>query len=155
MPHKRNMKKYFSLCFGILTIHYCMAQNPVTWGYSTKKISEHVYEVHLKANIQNGWHLYSQKQSEDFLGIPTRVKFTKHPLVTLSGKITEIGELEKSKDPVLNIESAYYSSEVEFVQTITIRNSLKTTLSGRIEFQTCTNEKCLPPASVSFSVPIK
>ena len=148
------MKKNFSLCLGILAIHYCVAQNPITWDYSAKKISKNVYEVHLKANIESGWHLYSQKQAEDFLGIPTNVKFARHPLVMFSGKVTEVGELEKSKDPVLNIESAYYSSQVDFVQTVTIGNSARTTVSGSIKFQVCTDEKCLPPASVSFNVPI-
>jgi DsbC/DsbD-like thiol-disulfide interchange protein len=148
------MKKFLSLCVGILAFCLCMAQNPVTWNYSTKKISKNVYEIHLKASIEKGWHLYSQKQGEDFLGIPTKVKFARHPLVKVSGKPAEVGDLEKSKDPVLNIESAYYSSEVDFVQTITIQNNIKTTINGNIEFQVCTNEKCLPPASVSFSVSI-
>ena len=154
MPPKKSMKKFLSLCPGIFAIYCCMAQNPVTWNYSAKKISKNVYEVHLKAKIQNGWHLYSQKQGEDFLGTPTKVKFAKHPLVVVSGKPEEVGELEKSKDPVLNIESAYYSSEVDFVQTITIHDKIKTTINGSIQFQACTNEKCLPPASVSFSVAI-
>jgi len=148
------MKKYFSLCLGILAVSYCMAQYPVTWNYSAKKVSKNVYEIHLKANIQNGWHLYSQKHGEDFLGAPTSVKFNKHPLIAFSGKVTEVGELEKSKDPFLNIESAYYSREVDFVQTVTVRNSVKTTISGSIKFQACTNEKCLPPGSVNFNVPV-
>lgn len=151
---KRSMKRIFSLCLGLLAIHYCVGQNPVTWDYSAKKISDKVYEIHLKANIESGWHLYSQKQGEDFLGTPTNVKFSKHPLIVFSGKVTEFGELEKSKDPVLNIESAYYSSNVDFVQTVTIRSNVRTNVSGSIKFQVCTDEKCLPPASVNFNVPI-
>ena len=148
------MKKSIIICLGIFAINNCMAQKPVTWTYSTKKISDKVYEVHLKANIQSGWYLYAQEQSEDFLGNPTSVKFNKHPLILLSGKTTEVGKLEKSKDPVLEIESGYYSDKVDFVQKITLRSNAKTTVSGSIEFQTCTNEKCLPPATVSFSVAI-
>lgn len=149
------MKKYLSLFFAIIACVYCIAQSPVTWAYSAKKISTGKYEVHLRANIQDGWHLYAQKQSKEFLGVPAKIKFNKHPLVTLSGKTSEIGDLEKSKDPILDIESEYYSNEVEFVQTVTVRNSVKTTISGTIEFQTCTKEKCLPPATVDFNVPIK
>jgi hypothetical protein len=126
----------------------------VTWSYSAKKISEQVYELHLKANIERGWHIYSQDQGEDFLGNPARIKFNKHPLVELSGKTLEAGTLKKSKDPILEIESAYYAGEVDFIQKITVKNNAKTRVSGSIEFQLCTDEKCLPPATVNFSVAI-
>src|SRR5215813_9410501 len=109
------MKKFFCICLGIIAITSSRAQQPVTWSYTAKKISGKIYEVHLKANIKDGWHLYAQQQTEDFIGNPTTIKFNKHPLLVLSGKTVEIGKLEKSKDPVLEIESGYYTNAVDFV----------------------------------------
>src|SRR5258705_8317896 len=136
------MKKTITILLGMVVIQHCASQMPVSWTYTAKKISNNTYEVRLKANISDGWHLYAQEQSGDFLGNPTKVKFNKHPLVMFSGKTKEIGKLEKTKDPVLEIESGYYSDEVEFVQKVTVKKNARTTVSGMIEFQVCTDEKC-------------
>lgn len=149
------MKKYFFTCLGVLAISCGMAQQPVKWTCEAKKISEKVYEVHLKASIQDGWHLYAQEQPENFIGSPTTIKFNKNPLLVFSGKTEEIGKLEKRKEPTLGTEAWQYRNEVVFVQNITLRNnSVKTRIGGSVEFQVCTNEKCLPPATTSFSLAI-
>lgn len=132
-----------------------MAQQPVKWTYEAKKISEKVYEVHLKANIQGGWHLYAQKQPESFIGSPTTIKFNKNPFLIFSGKTEETGKLEKTKEPTLGIEAWQYANEVVFVQSVSLKNnSVKTRISGSIEFQVCTDKKCLPPTTTSFSLAI-
>lgn len=148
------MKKTICICLGILSMAFSKAQGPVSWTYSATKISGTVYEVRLKASIQDGWHLYAQGQPENFLGIPTTIKFNKHPLVVLNGKPKEIGKLEKATEPTLDIESWQYNDEVVFVQRVQLRNKVRTNISGSIEFQVCTDNKCLPPATVNFQVPV-
>jgi hypothetical protein len=126
-------------------------QNPVSWTFTSKKISDKVYELHLTATIQSGWHLYSQTQPEDAIPDPTKITFSKNPLVSLDGKIKEEGNMEKFKDPKLG--SAYqYSSKVDFVQTIKLKANAKTKVGGTVKFQTCDDEKCLPPKTVPFSI---
>ena len=146
------MKKTIGFCLAAMTAITIQAQKPVTWNYSAKKISGKVYEVHLKATIQDGWHLYAQQQPENFIGVPTTIKFNKHPLLFFEGKIKEIGELEKSKEESLDIESWQYNNEVDFVQRVTIKNNARTNISGSIEFQVCTDEMCLQPAVVNFNI---
>ena len=149
------MKKILSLLALVIGVVTANAQSPVSWSFSTKKISDKTYEIHLIATLKSGWHLYSQIQPEDAIAIPTGFKFTNNPLVKLDGKIREIGKLEKFKDDKLGISANQYSKKVDFVQIIKLKGNAKTNISGSVEFQTCDDKKCLPPKTVNFSVDIK
>lgn len=126
--------------------------NPVTWSFSSKKISDKIYEVHLVATIQNKWHLYSQSQPDDAIAIPTAFTFNPNPLFTVEGKVKEIGKLEKYNDKTLGVSANQYSKTVTFVQTIKMKGNVKTSVTGNVEYQTCDDEKCLPPKTVNFKV---
>jgi len=150
------MKKLIVLGVVIFTGLNAMAQlNPVTWSFSAKKISDKTYEVHMKATIQNSWHLYSQKQPDDAIAIPTSFTIRANPLFKPDGKITEVGKMEVMKDATLGISANQYSKTVDFVQKIKLKSNAKTNFSGSVEYQTCDDKKCLPPKTVNFSVAIK
>ena len=129
--------------------------NPVNWTFSSKKISDNVYEVSMTANIQQGWHLYSQSQPKDAIAQPTSFKFNNNPLLQLDGKVSENGKLEKFKDETLDVSANQYSNKVTFVQKVKLKAAkAKTALTGKLEFQTCDDKKCLPPKTVNFSINI-
>ena len=90
--------------------------NPVTWAFSAKKISDKTYEIHMKATIQNNWHLYSQKQPDDAIAIPTAFTIAANPLFTKDGKIKEVGKMEVMNDATLGVSANQYSNTVDFVQ---------------------------------------
>jgi thiol:disulfide interchange protein DsbD len=113
------MKKIVFLLITLFSVSFVFAQNPVSWSYSSKKISDKVYEVYLTATIQNGWHLYAQKQPEDAIAQPTTFNFTKNPLLDFDGNVKEVGKLEKYKDEKLDIAANQYSNKVDFVQVVT------------------------------------
>ena len=150
------MKRILFLAFSIFSITLVHAQlNPVSWSYTAKKIADKTYEVHLTATIQSGWHLYSQTQPEDAIVDPTAIVFTGNPLLTLDGKVKELGKMEKFHDKQLDISANQYSSNVDFVQVVKLKSNAKTSLAGKLTFQTCDDEKCLPPKTVNFAVAIK
>ena len=129
--------------------------NPVTWSFSAKKVADKTYEIHMKATIQDGWHLYSQKQPDDAIAIPTAFTIRANPLFKPDGKIKEIGKMELMKDAALGLSANQYSRTVDFVQKIKLKNIAKTNFSGNVEYQTCDDKKCLPPKTVNFNVAIK
>ena len=45
--------------------------------------------------------------------------------------------------------------KVDFVQVVKLKANAKTNVSGNVEFQTCNDEKCLPPKTVNFSIALK
>ncbi len=150
------MRKLFTIAVIILTATTGNAQlNPVTWSFSVKKIADKTYEVHMKATIQNNWHLYSQKQPDDAIAEPTAFKISANPLFKLDGKINEMGKMEVMKDVTLGISANQYSNSVDFVQKVKLKANVKTNFSGSVEYQTCDDKKCLPPKTVNFSVAIK
>lgn len=126
--------------------------NPITWTYTAKKTSDKTYEIRISATIQSGWHLYSQTQPDDAIAEPTKITFNKNPLLKLDGNIKEDGKLEKFHDAKLDLSANQYSSKVEFVQTVKMKATAKTNVSGTVKFQTCNDEKCLPPKTVNFSI---
>jgi len=149
------MKKLFAFVVFSFAGFILYAQSPVSWSFSSKKISGKTYELHLTADIQSGWHLYSQEQPDDAIAIPTSVKFNNNPLLMPDGKVKEIGKLEKFKDKALGISANQYSEKVDFVQLVKLKATAKTNVSGTVEFQTCNDKKCLPPKTVSFNVTLK
>jgi thiol:disulfide interchange protein DsbD len=151
----KNMKRLF-LSVGLLfTVVFLYAQNPVSWTFSAKKIDDKTFEVHMTATIQKGWHLYSQDQPEDAIAVPTSFSLTANPLLNLDGKIKEVGKMEKFTDKQLGLSANQYSNNVDFIQTIKLKGSAKTNISGSVEYQTCDDKKCLPPKTVNFSVALK
>jgi thiol:disulfide interchange protein DsbD len=149
------MKKILFLLIAVMTTGLAFAQNPVSWSFSSKKVSDGQYEVYLTATIQNGWHLYSQDQPKDAIAQPTSFAFTKNPFLNFEGKVKENGKLEKYKDETLDVSANQYSDKVVFVQKVKIKGKAKTAVTGNLTFQTCDDKKCLPPKTVNFSIALK
>jgi thiol:disulfide interchange protein DsbD len=147
------MRKLLVVAFLFISFFsFAQQLSPVSWSFASKKIGDNVYEVQLVATIQQGWHLYSQEQPTDAIAQPTSFNFNKNPLINFEGKVKEIGKLEKYKDKELDISANQYSHKVTFVQKVKVKGKVKTNVSGKLEFQTCDDKKCLPPKIVNFSI---
>lgn len=146
------MKKTGLLSIIFFFVMTVSAQNPVSWTFSAKKSGTNIYEVHMTATIQQGWHLYSQQQPEDAIAIPTTFIINNNPLFQLNGKIKETGKLEKFTDKDLGLSANQYSRKVDFVQVVNLKGKVKTNFTGSVEYQTCDDKKCLPPKTVNFNV---
>ncbi|HVW59382.1 MAG TPA: protein-disulfide reductase DsbD domain-containing protein [Puia sp.] len=129
--------------------------HPVAWQYNARKIAEKTYEVHLTAQLAAGWHAYSQHQPEDAVAQPTEIRFKSNPLIGLPGKIREVGTMEKWKDDATGIQANQYADQVDFIQVIKLKANVRTSISGSLTYQVCTNEMCLPPRTDNFVVPLE
>lgn len=149
------MKKWIFFVATVFAVTIAKAQTPVSWSFSSKKISEGVYEIYLSAAIQPGWHLYAQKQPDDAVAQPTSFNFNKNPLLSFDGAVAEVGKMEKFKDDKLDISANQYSNKVDFVQRVKVKGKAKTNVTGKLEYQTCDDKKCLPPKTINFSIALK
>jgi hypothetical protein len=129
--------------------------SPVTWTFTAKKTGDKTYEVEMKATIQDRWHLYSQKQPDDAIAIPTSFTFNPNPLFKLDDKLQEVGAMEKFSDKNLGVSANQYTGTVTFVQKVKMKANAKTNLTGTVEYQTCDDKKCLPPKTVPFNIPLR
>ena len=148
------MKKLYFILLSLFITASVSAQglNPVSWNFSSKKISDNVYEIQMTASIQQGWHLYSQTQPKDAIAQPTSFVFNRNPLIELDGKVKEVGNLEKFKDKELDISANQYSNKVVFTQKVKLKGKAKTNVTGKLTYQTCDDVKCLPPKTVNLSI---
>jgi thiol:disulfide interchange protein DsbD len=154
-PKNKYMKKIALtlsfICF-VFAMSFAQVVNPVQWSFSAKKIANKTYELHMTATVSGDWHIYAQDAGEG--PEPTSFSFLKNPLLTLNGKVKEIGRLEKQFDPNFNSELKFYSHKVDFVQTIKLRTAVATIAKGTVTFMVCNNQKCLPPKDIPFSIKI-
>ena len=149
-------KKLIIILFFLGSMFAASAQlNPVLWSFSAVKTGEKTYEIHMKATIQKGWHLYSQSQPEDAIAMPTTFTINPNPLFSKEGKIKELGSMEKMIDATLGATNYQYSNTVDFVQKIKLKTKAKTNFTGNVEFQTCDDKKCLPPKKINYNIAIK
>lgn len=139
-----------SLVFLIIMSGFSQIENPVTWTYTTKKIADKTYEVHMTATLTGKWHIYSQNAGEG--PVPTTFTFAKNPLVSTDGSVKETGKLEKQFDKNFNSELKYYNNKVDFVQKVKLKSPVATEVKGTVSYMVCDDKKCLPPRDVEFSV---
>jgi len=130
------------------------AQQPVSWQYSARKIAAKTYEVKITATIESSWHIYSQS-TPDGGPLPTKISFSKNPLLITNGSIKEIGKLHQKYEEAFGVDVKQYAEKVEFVQVVKSKSdNIKTNISGTINYMVCTDEQCLPPATVNFSIAV-
>ena len=86
------MKKFSLLFACLISAFTILAQSSkqVKWAFTSKKIAEKTYEVHMTATINGNFHMYAQNVGVEG-PLPTAFVFTKNPLLQLDGKVKEVG----------------------------------------------------------------
>jgi thiol:disulfide interchange protein DsbD len=151
------MRQYPGKCvlvFSFLLTGTCLFCQtfPVGFEYTAEKKSGVLYDLHIKAKMENGWHIYAQKQPKGASVTPTTVAFAKSPMVVLVDDLKEIGKKEVLREK--NFTAFLYSNAVDFVQTIQLRGKVRTNISGSITVLVCDDTHCLPPRKIPFTIPI-
>ena len=110
-------------------------------------------KVALKVSVEKGWHINSNKPHEDFL-IPTKVISTdkKFPLAKV--------EFPKAEDLTLGISDkpvSVFEGDIVINLLVNIDKELSPgsyKIPIKVEYQSCNNQTCMPPTSVSDSFEI-
>ena len=113
------MKKFVLSLSMVMFAWAAMAQSnrEVKWAFASKKIADKTYEVRITANISGDWHLYAQNVGVEG-PVPTTFTFTKNPLLSLDGKVKEVGKVIKKNEEVWGGVVNYYEKTVDFVQVV-------------------------------------
>src|SRR5690606_24925361 len=148
------MKKILFFLLVLPFLANAQVLTPVKWNTGTKDLGNNEYEISLKATIDEGWHMYSQKHPADGIGIPATITFEENPNVKLIGEVTETGNLLDKYSELFQQQEKYYEHNVTFKQKVKLKNPKETTVKFSAETQVCDAEKCLPPDWLDFSVKI-
>lgn len=122
------------------------------WEIQSKKINDCEYDIIFKVKIDEPWHMYSMKPSKDGPN-PTDIQFSKSTDFELVGKTKEsksINEMDKVFEVMVN----YFEKEATFTQRIKVLKEGKISISGKYEYQVCTEEMCEFPPAEKFTLNI-
>lgn len=136
------------MLMGFGTLVQAQILNPVTWTYSSRKISDSSFELVLVARIQKGWHIYAQQAGDG--PIPTSFSFKFPSGIEPTGGVQELGKEIKKFDKVFNSELRYYKDSVAFIQHV--HGFSPKPVTGTLEFMVCNDENCLPPKDINFQI---
>jgi len=142
----------FLLFIGISS--FAQIKTPVSWTYSATKKADKVYEITITASLPTPWHIYSQTTPKGG-PVPTTINFKANPLLSLEGNTKEAGALKTEHDENFGVDVKYYADKVEFVQTVRLKNNIKTSVSGTVEYMVCNDSKCLPPVKQPFDIKLQ
>jgi thiol:disulfide interchange protein DsbD len=116
---------------------------PVSWSYSTKKLSDCEFELVFTAKMDPTWHLYSQVPTEDG-PLPTVFNFTKSPSYQLVGKTSEPKPISKPEPAFDNAVINYFEGQAVFKQKIKVLRDGDLSIKGTIDGMTCNEGQCIP-----------
>jgi thiol:disulfide interchange protein DsbD len=125
---------------------------PVTWNAVYVPTNASEGEIHFTASIDKKWHIYSQRPT-DVGPIPTSFTVTPNADIELIGKVEE-GNAHEEFVAAFDAKVFVFSEKATFKQKIKLKNQKGTTIKATLEFMTCNDVQCLPPAIIDFSVSV-
>ena len=149
------MKKFIAVAVFILSTITGFTQilKPVKWSFSSESINEKDAYILLTANIDEGWHVYSQFIEEGG-PIPTTFTFNKSADYKLIGKTSETPKATSAFDNNFGMQISWHERKVVFKQKISL-NKPEAKVNGTLEFMVCNDKQCLPPEELEFSLVVK
>jgi thiol:disulfide interchange protein DsbD len=134
---------------------FALAQNPSKWSLESGakgralKAGEN-FKAALKAEIEDGWHLYALEQP-DGGPIPTTVKTAENIPFKIEGKVTSPEPITKF-DPNFNIDTKFFAKQAQFDLPLqATAAAVADDLAINVRFQLCNDTFCLPPKTVKVT----
>ena len=124
----------------LLTLLGARAQTPTAaWTVSSAPLGEGLYELTLKADIADGYHIYGA-------GVPFQ-----GPAVELEGEAALEGGLHNASEGVVEGSDTVFYKKAVYKQLV---RSSGDTLEGNITWIACSGNICGMPEDQAFSVPL-
>ena len=144
------MKRFLFAIFTLITVVATAQPKAVTWSTSIEHTEEFTL-LTVHADIEPGWHLYSQNLA-DGGPIPTSFMLDTSSSFTAVG-VWEEGEPHVEFDPNFDMDLAYFSESADF--TIKLQpHEEDFSIAGELEFMVCNDEMCLPPTYEDFNASV-
>ena len=123
------------------------------WTYSVKDLNESESELQFIANLDQGWHLYSQ-YTDPTGPIAISFEFTPSKDYKLIGKVQEPKPHEEyDNDFKCTVRS--FSGKVVFRQKIARTTAKDFKVNGTFSYQLCNDGSCIAPDDRDFSFSVK
>lgn len=130
----------------LLGITASFAQAPeatANWSVSGKAVSDNVFELTFKADIEDGWHIYTVDHKYN----PIVIEFAPAQGYSLEG-----GPVQITKPSDFKGEKVFFDS-VTLTQRVKLSGN-EATVKGEVSWSGCNDQYCAAPESWEFSVPL-
>ncbi|MDQ3800098.1 MAG: hypothetical protein M3384_11635, partial [Acidobacteriota bacterium] len=136
---------------------FVLAQNPAKWSLESDAKGKSLkagekFKAALRAEIEDGWHLYALEQPEGG-PIATTVKVAENVPFIIEGKIATTPEPVTEFDPNFNIDTKFFAKQAQFNLSLqaTADAARADDLAINVRFQLCNDTICLPPKTVKVT----
>ncbi len=130
----------------LLGITASFAQAPeatAKWSVSSKAVSDNVFELTFKADIEDGWHIYTLDHKYN----PIVIEFAHAQGYSLEGGLVQV-----TKPSDFQGEKVFFDS-VTLTQRVKLSGN-EATVKGEVSWSGCNDQYCAAPESWEFSVPL-
>lgn len=139
------MKNFFTFCLTLVAAAaFAQFSEPVQWTGTLKKTGDNKIAYFLTAQLDSGWHLYSQHLPD---GGPVKTSIqlaaNEEKINPLTGW-AEAGSPETYFDSNFQINVTYFSKRVNFA-AILPQLAAGATVKASVNYMVCNDEYCLPP----------
>jgi thiol:disulfide interchange protein len=143
------------LCCAMLlpSISGAQQHRPVKWHFTSVPFNEKEVSLVFTATLDEGWHVYSQFIEEGG-PLPTTFTFKTDQAYSLRGKVKEESTPYKTYNDTFMMDIVWFAKTAVFSQKVAL-HAPSAVIQGKIEFMVCTDEMCLPPDEIAFSLEAK
>jgi hypothetical protein len=126
---------------------------PVKWNFTTVRLNDQEARIFFTANIAPGWYIYSQFIKSHCV-MPTTFQFMPDQTYELKGEVREESTPLTGCNNFFGIDLARYITSAVFSQDISMITT-NTTIKGKIAFMGCSDNRCLLPQEIEFSLDVR
>jgi len=125
---------------------------PVKWSYASKVVDKTSAILYFKADIEDGWHIYSVNQVS---GGPIKTSFT-----YVKSKDYILIETPKEPTPLTHFDQTFGMNVLYFTKTVTFRQKVKISnnnaiIKGQLRYMACNDHQCLAPEDLPFNIELR
>ncbi|MFS4415606.1 cytochrome c biogenesis protein CcdA [Maribacter sp. 2307ULW6-5] len=139
------MKQLITLFFALFVSANLVSQtdeDPVAWSHEVKQISHTEYELIIKGDIFEGWHVYSQ-YTADGGSLPSEFTYDgAGEAYELLGPTRESATIDEYSD-IFEVEETFFKKEAIFTQNIKLLDPAVNQIKVNLFYQVC-KEVCIP-----------
>lgn len=125
--------------------------DPVAWDFAMYDNGDGTIDLDFHADIESGWHVYSQFLNPFDGPIPTSFTFDTEGVQTADTAASEC-EPHLEYDPNFMMDLLFFEEETHWVHTLSFPGAIPDTIKGYLTFMVCDESKCLPPEDVDFAL---
>ncbi len=144
------LRSIICLCAVLFIAFSASAQQSfVKWSSSTEQIADQEYQITIRADIAEGYHIYDIAPYGGYN--PTSITFSPNSGIELIGTMEVITQPKRYIDEFTNEEEGSFSNKAEFAQRVKLLKK-GGEIKVAIEWMTCNDNSCIPPEDIELSV---